>query len=1082
MDKKVIHTVIDSQCKRYPDKVAIAEMGQQISYMQLKVISDNLAHLLVQHNIKETSNIAVYLPSSIAYVTAILGINKAGGVFMPLDPEYPLQRAQLLLDTVLPKVIITNSQYKEKLITLLKTLKKSEKILCFISEGTAFKIEVWSSKNEIFIPVVGFEKLSKELPVVQGDQANYLIYTSGSTGQPKIIQGCHKGLSHFVHWEVQNFGFDENCKVSQLAPITFDVSLRDIFVPLLAGGTLCIPDKEDKIDPFRLLKWMHKSKLSIIHTVPSLFKLFIGIVQKEENKKLSEYISHIFLAGEPLMSADVKAWTAAVGNHIQLVNLYGPSETTLAKMFHLVNTDQTYPAIIPLGMPLPNTSIIIESNGQLCNSGAIGEILIKTPFRSKGYFNNSVLNNEKFVQNPLHSEFRDIVYKTGDFGKYLEDGSVAFMGRQDGQIKIRGNRVEIGEVESIINTHRDIKDLVITVHENTNQEKSLICYYTSSKVLTPKEFRAFLGEKLPEYMIPSYFLKIETLPLNFNGKVDRKSLPLPSELIYAHLSYEAPISGLEKDISKCWQEILNLKKIGRTNSFFELGGHSLSATKLVSRISEVTGKQLSLKDFFEHSTIESLAAFLRQASPSELQEISKISPQESYPLSLAQHTIWTLQQTVENRSLYNMNGVYELNRSVNASYLKAAVKAIMDKHEVLRTSFGSEKGTPRQYINESIDVPFFTKDFSGLTKEAYAYELDALLKEPFDLNTPPLLRVYLIDAGEESLQLLFIIHHIICDGWSGSVFMNDLAISYEGLVQAKSENLVALDIQYKDYVYWQKEIQNSTSYDGHKKYWEEKLREGFGPLSLPLDFPNAKQLSYEGEKLFFNFDKTTSSAIKAYIKIENISLFVFITTMINVLLYKFCHQKRVSVGIPCAIRNHPDLENQIGMYLNFLVLSNEINSEGTIRSFTKTVNQSVQDAMTHMEFAYEDLLKIINENPQKNSLESFYNVLVVMNNSELNGTNEDLDKLEKIIGLKPTFIDDGISKLPLTFFIDDKEEIALSLEFSTELFHQKTIENLAENLIRITQEHLGNSEMSIKQLLMHINDSKVFEEMPLEDF
>lgn len=432
MNKKVLHSVIDHISEANRERIAIEEGAQNINYGNLRNYANRIANNLLNVETKKGDVVGVYLESGINYVASILGINKAGAIFMPLELSYPLKRTEHILEKVQPSMIITEEKYVDDILAIYTgslakdALKKvilvsgaDQAVSLAVVEGGIIIQKSEGVWNEGIVPVE-----------VDGDDSNYLLYTSGSTGQPKIIEGCHKSLSHFIHWEKGEFKLDERVKVSQLAPISFDVSLRDIFVPLLSGGTLCVPERGVKLGPLKLIQWIGISKITLMHMVPSVFRLITQALKNDETLlKSTEQLQYILLAGEALYGRDVQAWRKVAGEKTELVNLYGPTETTLAKVFNRIGHIEDSHAIIPLGKPISNAVVIIIANDQLCNIGEIGEICIKTPFRSKGYYRDQQQTNDRFIQNPLHKDSEDIIYKTGDLGRYLENQTIEFVGR-----------------------------------------------------------------------------------------------------------------------------------------------------------------------------------------------------------------------------------------------------------------------------------------------------------------------------------------------------------------------------------------------------------------------------------------------------------------------------------------------------------------------------------------------------------------------------------------------------------------------------------------------------------------------------
>jgi len=893
MNKKVLHTMIDAQAVENGSGVAIRTGSRSMSYKELMEYSNGIGHVLLGLGLRPGEVVGVYLGTGIGYMSGILGINKAGGVFMPLELSYPEKRLQHLLERVRPAIILTDEKNRSALLTLLEGIEgygALPELVLLEEAGLAITGHCCDASP------VGVE--------VDGEWGNYLLYTSGSTGNPKIIEGCHKGLSHFIHWEVKEFGLDRESRVSQLVPLSFDVSLRDIFTPLLAGGTLCIPPEGIRTSGRKLLEWIGDSGVTLIHTVPSVFRLLTRELESdgglvEELKRLR----YILLSGEALYGKDVLAWRRVAGESVGLVNLYGPTETTLAKIFNRIEEVEDAAGIIPLGVPLPNTSIIICNDGVQSKIGAIGEIHIKTPFRSKGYYGDAELTASSFIQNPLHGDYEDIVYRTGDLGKYLPDRRIAFVGRQDSQVKIRGNRVELSETERVMNGYPGISQVVVVALRRQDESDVLASYYVSDREVDHEELRGHLRAWLPEYMHPSYYVRMEELPLNLNGKVNKKALPRPEELLYEKTGYVAPCGEMEERLSAIWSSVLGLEKTGVENSFFDLGGHSLTATKAISRICRELGVELSLKEFFEHATVRRLARLLAERRRTAYQRIEPIGWQEDYELSHAQRLIWVLDQGSSGMIAYNMPASCLLNGRLDKEAFNRAFGTLIDRHETLRTTFHVVGGEPRQRVHEQIAFRV-TEEEAGETGEwEEAGEMSepekaALIgryveeefSRPFDLERGPLLRARLVRLSAEQHLFLFTMHHIISDGWSMGVVAREILELYSAYSEGRPDPLPPLRVQYKDYAAWHNQLLGSGGekpggwLETARAYWHGKLSGELPVLELPADHVRSGARTYAGDKLRFTLDRETSDSIRQLCSEEESSLFMFFLSVINILL------------------------------------------------------------------------------------------------------------------------------------------------------------------------------------------------------
>lgn len=584
MNKMIVHSVFERLVAEHGDHFAIEEPGGRITYDALNRAANRAAHGLIRtHGVARGDVVGLHIPPGIAYVTALLAVTKAGGVFLPLTMDAPPRRLEQILALASPTLVLTDRPGDMPGGTVTADLSS-----------------------------LAADHATNPPLTLDGDDDAYIVFTSGSTGAPKAIIGTQKGLSHFIHWEVGLFGIGADTRVGQLAPPTFDVSLRDILFPLLAGGTLCVPAEETRTDSRALLAWIEASRISHIHCVPSLFRRIMDelAADPEAPTRLAE-LRHILLAGEPLYGADVQRWQSLMGRRIQLTNLYGPSETTLAKAFHRIDEAPADPGrMVPVGLPLPNTALLVIKDGELCDEGEIGEVFIRTPFKSKGYLAAPEETAAVFVQNPLMPDRPDVVYRSGDIGRYLAGHVVELLGRKDGQVKIAGTRIELAEVEAAVLSHPAVTQAVVTVNHPASRDPSLTLYFIAGAPLSAAELRRYLADWLPSAMHPAYVVQMDRFPLNLHGKVDRRALPRPADLLYRDAPYVAPHGEAETRLAGLWSDVLELEKVGATHSFVDLGGDSLKAIRVLSRIYQAFGVEAKLPELFPHGTVRRLAATL----------------------------------------------------------------------------------------------------------------------------------------------------------------------------------------------------------------------------------------------------------------------------------------------------------------------------------------------------------------------------------------------------------------------------------------------------------------------------------------
>ena len=572
------------------------------SYRELGTRAHALAQMLRARGVERGDTVAVTGARSPELIAGMIGVFWSGGVLLNLDPNLPRSSQELMLEQAQAKTLIYSGRPGQE----NEWMRESLTVLC----AGSLRVDPWSGEA-----IDGSEGGTEEegpLSQVSPEDAAYLFFTSGTTGVPKGVLGCHKGLSHFLAWQRSCFAIGPSDRCAQLTGISFDVVLRDMFTPLTAGATLCLPPEEERLEPARLLSWMEREGITVIHTVPSLAQTWLA--HAPPGVSLST-LRWTFSAGEPLTDTLVKRWREAFPQAGQMINLYGPTETTMAKCYFQV-PDEPLPGVQPVGRTLPETqALVLTQERQLCGIGEPGEIVIRTPFRTLGYLHADEENRRRFVQNPFREEKGDLLYHTGDRGRYRPDGTLDILGRVDHQVKIRGVRIELGGIETVIGQHPAVWTVVVVVREEVPGDKRLAAYVTArpGETIHPHELRQFCKQKLPEAMVPSAFVVLDALPLTPNGKVDRKALPAPEGVRQEREeSYVAPRTEIERTIATIWQEVLRIDQAGVDDNFFDLGGHSLLLVQVQDRLQRALNREIPVVELFKHSTISALSGHLSE--------------------------------------------------------------------------------------------------------------------------------------------------------------------------------------------------------------------------------------------------------------------------------------------------------------------------------------------------------------------------------------------------------------------------------------------------------------------------------------
>jgi amino acid adenylation domain-containing protein len=1044
--------------QRYSRNTAIEYGDKAITYSDMWKKSSYISNWIVYKGIKKGSLIGIYLEDKIDLILIIIGILKARCAFVILDNVLPVKRIEAMIQSTNLEFIFLDVKNKEKLSLSGTWDNHFEKtIKAFIVDDSFYQIDdsLLKTTNDIeYSP----------------DDKIYIFFTSGSTGVQKAIVGKNKSLLHFIDWEIGTFGIGETFRISQFTTPGFDAFLRDVFVPLCSGGTVCIPqNKEIMMDRDTLIHWINKNRIDLIHCVPSLFRLFNPGDGVSGNYK---HLKYVLLSGERIPPTELKKWYNTFGKRIQLVNLYGPTETTMTKTCYFIQESDSQRAKIPIGKPIKGSRIfILDEDMNPCGKGFIGEIYIRTPFMTFGYYNDSQLTKEKFIPNPFTHDTNDLFYKTGDLGRILTDGNIEFIGRIDRQVKISGVRVELEEIEYILVNHQSVKEAVVIKEEVSNNDGLLYAFVTGSESSTmDKESFAstlteYLLEKLPSYMVPVRIIKLEKIPKKPNGKVDYQRLPHPIKE-ENHVDI-ATTNEVEKRLLEIWSEILQRENMGITNNFFELGGNSLNIMTLISKIHQEFEVRVSLGVIFNNPTIEKQAKIIESEKKEKHVLIEVAEEKEYYELSSAQKGLYIIYKINVESINYNISEVLELEGAFEKKRLENTFPQLIHRHESLRTSFVEIGGKPVQKIHDDVEfeieyeVPPGQINACGEVNQPATSAIKSFIR-PFNLSRAPLFRVGLIKIEEKKHLLMVDMHHIITDGASIGLLIQDFAAIYNG------EKLPALRLQYKDYLEWQQIQQQKENIKQQGLYWIKQFEGKIPRLNLPGDFPRPAIKSVEGNRICFEIEPDETKAIKKWILEEDVTLFMLLLAVYNVLLWKVTGQENIVVGSGVLGRRHPDLNSIIGLFINMLALRNYPNGEKSFRDFLMEVKESTLNAFENQDYHFEDLVKQVMEtrDPGRSPL---FDVIFSVQNLRL--PTAEIPDLQ----LKPFRYEMQISKYDMFMMAADVgDKLNFIMDYCTKIFKQETIEQFIEYFKEIVSSVLENKNIKLADIkISHVlEDSK----------
>lgn len=1067
MNKRIIHTVFENQVRLTPANIAISANGKKLTYSELNQLANQVAYRLRSLGLQKEDIVSVFAPTGINLIVLFLGVLKSGGVYMPMDIGFAKKQLEYALRETSPRYYLMDKGWSNEVKSLLTESDLNSGYTIVLDENSriceSVKTDEWNKPGSNSTETLYIDSHLENLSLVSEPQdGNYIFHTSGSTGSGKAVLGCHDSLSHFIHWEIKEFNIDSDCRVGQLSQHTFDASLRDILVPLCAGATLCIPPDDSKENVAKLVRWIDDEAISIVHTVPSYFRV---IAREMVTAKASNVLKHVFLAGEYITVQDIVNWQNATGRDTEYINLYGATEATMAKTFHRIkNVTGNSANAIHAGKPISNTIVAIINDADLCGPGEIGEIYIITPFLTKGYYKDKKKTKISFVQNPLVKNRKEIVYKTGDYGYYLADQSIYVKGRLDDQVKINGVRVELNEVKEAISLFPGVEETEVTVFKDRYLQNSLVCYLVGKEVNTDL-LKIYLGKELNRNIIPSHFIVMSEFPRTINGKVDKKALPAPNDSMRDDDLYEAPLNETELKLESMCKDLLNLNRVGRHISFFKIGGTSLKALQYISCIYREFHLSLNLRNIFENESIAQLAAFIAKADGKSIyEEIPNVAIAAYYDLSHGQKRLWLTDQFQDEKLRYNMTYTSILKGSLNKYILQRVVDTLVQRHEILRTTFAVVDAVPRQKICTVEEWDSENKYIDLRQIENQEEKLQEILNDEagfsFDLQNGPLFRVSLIQTENDTFYFVLSMHHIVSDGWSVELIVEELFKLFNAYTRGDEINLPALRLQYKDFASWQNQQLEGDMLKKLESYWVGQFADEPAPVMLPADFTNDNPFFLNGGLISFVIDRALTKKLEEVAANTNASLFMTLMASVKTLLNKYTGQQDIIVGTPAAIRNHPELENQVGLYVNVLPVRTWIRPEtDNFSEVVQKVKKQLLGAIEHELYPYDLLIDKLGLT-KGSSRFPLINVLV-QSQLILSKPEESLEGLT----VNDCPLNTLTSKVDITFnFKKTDNGIAAAIEYDAGMFRSSTIQLLIDNLIRI---------MEIMSMDEHITVAKI---------
>ncbi len=1111
--KQCLHQAFQSWVARQPAAAAVVYQEESLTYGELDRRSNQLAHCLKNYGVGPDVPVAIYMDRSPDLITALLGVLKAGGAYVPLDPLYPPQRLALMLDDILQAcssagaspVLITRSALRHALPA--PTGASQPLTVLYVDSDQQLSSQPESPPE---IEAAATATTSKNLA--------YILYTSGSTGMPKGVCLQHQGAINLLADFERRAPLSAGSRCSWWTSLNFDVSVYEIFTPLLVGGALYIVPEETRPESEKFFDWMHENQIHSAYIPPFMIGDYKSWLIQQSRNAAAFSLRRLLVGVEPIH----EQLLAEINHYIpdlQILNGYGPTEATVCCTLFAIQPDQAQNRNAPIGKPTANTQIYVLDPNHLrpVPVGVAGELYVGGDGLARGYINRPDLTAERFIPNPFAPSLSPRLYKTGDVVRYLADGNLEFIGRADFQVKLHGFRIELGEIEAALSLHPGVRKSVVLLREpdsdrtelpfsgelpfygsrspSASKDKRLVAYVVSpaDEGLTAGELRRFLKERLPDYMLPSAFVILESLPITPNGKVDRRALPAPyySQDLQERERLIEPRNPVEQKLVEIWSALLGINPgagaaISVDDNFFDLGGHSLLATQMNTRIREIFQVDISLREFFSEPTIEFLAQRIATGKAVPVLTIppyssgvelkpGDVSPPRQAPLSFSQQRMWLLHQIDPLDAAYNIPLALRLQGELDCDALQDCMNALVSRHETLRTTFRAESGIPVQVIAPHAILPenglIAFEDLSTLSGgEKSAALLAALLVQkatrPFDLQSGPLLRCLLLRLTPDEHVLLLVMHHIISDGWSMSLLLEEISALYRARVSQIEAQLPALLIQYADYAVWQREHLSGDTLKRLQDYWVEKLSGIPASLELPYDRPRPPVQTARGAHLAFSLGRDILAGLKDLSQQTKSTLFITLLAAFQALLHRYSGQADICVGTPIANRNQKEVENLVGCFINTLVIRAGFSAQCRFREILTQVRDSALEAYAHQDFPFEKLVDALQ--PERDMGRTpLFQVMFILQTAQQTAQQTAPVTAINLPGLtlQPLEIETGISTFDLTLALaEDQNGLSGGFEYNSDLFDEATIQRMASHLETMLRGILADPDQRVSSL------------------
>ena len=1032
---KPVHERIAEQARRTPDAIALSFEGRELNYAELHSRSDRLAAHLRELGAGTDVPVALCMERSVEIVVALLAVLKAGAAYMPMDPEYPADRLAFMLEDSATPLVLTQEALRSRIQSGARA-----RIICLDTE----------------LPPELPANAVLSLPRARPDDAAYIIYTSGSTGRPKGVVIPHRGLTNHMLWMAETLRITPQDRSLQKTSISFDASVYEFLVPLMAGAVLVVAPPGAHRDVAELARIARSENISILQAVPSSLRALLDEPSFEQCRSLR----YLVCGGEAL-DRDLAREFLRQMPQATLGNFYGVSEATDDSTHCEVTSPPEGLGTVPIGKPIANVRCyVLDKHLQPVPVGAVGELHIGGAQLARGYLNRPELNAQRFLADPFLPGER--LFRTGDLASYRRDGTLEYRGRADAQVKVRGFRIELGEIEAAINACSGVKHSVVLVREDEPGRQILVAYLVADASQRDR-VREELAKSLPDYMVPAAFVMLSKLPLLPNGKLDRKALPAP-QITQEQAVPIAPRDAIEQTVWDIWADVLGRTPDSVHQSFFELGGHSLLATQVVSRTRNALQIELPLRAMFEGPTVAGLATRITQIRARGVKgradrPIEIVARNEAMPVSFSQRRMWLIQQLEPQGTAYNMPFALRMKGKLDPQIVETVIDRLVQRHEAFRTTFAVANGEPVQVVQPHTPIRIRSQDLRSLPESERRSEAARLFREeamrPFDLAKGPLMRVLLARLGDEDHVMLWLVHHAAADQWSGAVVGRELGLLYRSLVKGESLELTPLKIQYADFAAWQRRTLGSDALDEQLEYWREKLRD-VPVLALPADRPRPAHQSFAGSHVITTLSKEMLTGLKRMSARQGATPYMALLACFKLLLSRYTGQDDVVVGSPIANRTRVETEPLVGTFVNTLPMRTDLSGDPTFAQLLARVRNTAVDAYAHQDLPFERLVEELGAARERGHAPIVQVLFNVPNAPSQALTLEGLT-------VEPFDFDHGTAQFDLSLNVETEIYGRAALSYSTELFDNATANRMLAQYVYLIEQAVANPQRPLSQ-------------------